>query len=322
MRKSFQIGLIAFGLILGGNRPSDAALMNGITAIVNDSVITYDEVESSLAPIANLLASQFGNQPQVFRERLQKARQERVEELVERQLVLHEFKTAGYNLPESIVDDIIRDQIRQQFGDRVTLTKTLQARGRTFESFRKQKREDLIVELLSRKQLSSEKILISPFKIEQFYQANQENYKVGDQVKLRMIGLTKNPDSAAQVRKIAEEIRTKVKEGASFAEMASVYAEGAQRARGGDRGWVERKEFKKELADAAFSLKPGETSEVIDLPEACYLLHVEQVRPAHVRPLEEVRGEIETTLRSQEGARLHKKWISRLKKKSFVRYYL
>jgi hypothetical protein len=48
---------------------------------------------------------------------------------------------------------------------------------------------------------------------------------------------------------------------------------------------------------------------------------VEEVRSAHVRPLSEVRDTIEKNLLLQERARLHKKYIDRLKKKSFIRYF-
>jgi hypothetical protein len=48
---------------------------------------------------------------------------------------------------------------------------------------------------------------------------------------------------------------------------------------------------------------------------------VEDRRPAHTKPLAEVREEIERNLIAQENERLQKKWIDRLKAKSFVRYF-
>jgi parvulin-like peptidyl-prolyl isomerase len=103
--------------------------------------------------------------------------------------------------------------------------------------------------------------------------------------------------------------------------MASVYSQGSQRNQGGDWGWVEKSVLRKELADLAFSLKPGQRSGVIDTPEACYLMMVEERRPEHVKPLSDVRDEIEKTLLAQESERLQKQWIERLKKKTFVRYF-
>ena len=48
---------------------------------------------------------------------------------------------------------------------------------------------------------------------------------------------------------------------------------------------------------------------------------VEQTRPAHVRPLSDIRDDIEKTLRTQEQARVQKQWIDSLKKKTFIRYF-
>jgi parvulin-like peptidyl-prolyl isomerase len=166
------------------------------------------------------------------------------------------------------------------------------------------------------------KILISPLKIEQYYSGHEDEFKVDDQVHLRMIVVNQQADSApGMARRVAEEILAKIDSGVPFAEMAGVYSSGVQRAEGGDRGWVERSYFKPELAKEAFALKPSQHSGVIELPEACYLMMVEDVRPAHVRPLTEVRDDIERTLKSVESLRLRKEWIERLKRKSFIEYY-
>jgi parvulin-like peptidyl-prolyl isomerase len=79
--------------------------------------------------------------------------------------------------------------------------------------------------------------------------------------------------------------------------------------------------LRKELSDAAFALKPGETSGIIDLPDACYLLKVEDVRLAHVKPLADVRDGIEKTLRAQEQARLQDAWLKSLAAKTYARRY-
>jgi parvulin-like peptidyl-prolyl isomerase len=71
----------------------------------------------------------------------------------------------------------------------------------------------------------------------------------------------------------------------------------------------------------AFSLQPGQMSGIIETSQACYLMLVEQKRTAHVRPLSEVRDDIEATLRTQEQSRLEKQWIGGLKKKTFIRYF-
>jgi parvulin-like peptidyl-prolyl isomerase len=136
-----------------------------------------------------------------------------------------------------------------------------------------------------------------------------------------MIVLNKSSSDDQSAQRMAGEILTQIKQGASFAQMASVYSQGSQRGQGGDWGWVERSVLRQQLADIAFALQPGQMSGILDTPQACYLMLVEQKRPAHVRPLSEVRDDIEATLRTQEQSRLEKQWIGELKKKTFIRYF-
>lgn len=300
--------------------PGRAQIVNGIYAIVNDTVITYQEVEHAIVPVMQVLANRHRGEPQVLEQKIQQLRMEKIEELIERQLILHDFRTGPYQLPDSIIDDVIRQRVKERFGDRATLTKTLQAEGMTFDSYRKQVREDYIVSALKMSKVSPEKIVISPNKIESYYNDHQNDFKVTDQVKIRMIVLNKSTASPEAARKLADEILAKLKEGASFAEMAAVYSDSGKD-KGGDRGWIDRTYFKKELSDVAFSLKPGKYSEVLDLPEACYLIQVDDVKTAHIKPLADAREEIEKTLKSAEETRLKSKWIERLKTKSFIRYF-
>jgi len=314
--------IVAASALVGSVWPVRAEVINGIMAIVNDAVITLDDVELLNAQTSQMLQRQFRDQPEMFEQKMRQITRENLDKLMEQQLILHEFKTAGYNLPESVIDDEVQDQIRQKYyGDRVTMAKTLQADGITFEQFRVRLREQVIVAAMRQKNISSE-LIISPHKVEAYYLAHRDDFKVEDSVKLRMIVLNKSSDTnTPQADKLAGEILTKLNEGTSFVELAKEYWQSSARNREGDWGWVEKSVLRKELADIAFSLKPGEHSGVIDTPETCYLMLVEDARPAHAKSLGEVREIIEKNLLLEEHDRLEKEWVARLKKKSFIKYY-
>ena len=301
-----------------------AELADGILAIVNNTVITRAQVEEFIAPAIDTLRQQYTGQPDTanaFQQKATKVFNDGLEQLVERQLILHDYETAGYvPLPDSFVNQLVDARIRERYGDRITFMKTLQAQGMTYEQFRKDVRDQYIIAAMRNKNVSQE-IVISPYRIEQYYLAHQDDFKVGDQVKLRMIVLNKSSDNDQSAHRMAEEILTQIKQGASFAQMASVYSQGSQKSEGGEWGWIDRTVLRKQLADVAFSLKSGQMSDIIDTPQACYLMLVEATRPAHVKPLSKVRDDIEITLRTQEQARLEKQWIASLKAKTFIRYF-
>jgi parvulin-like peptidyl-prolyl isomerase len=301
--------------------PLQAELADGVLAVVNDAVITRGEVETFVAPAIDALRREYAHQENVsnvFEQKATDVFNDGLEQLVERQLILHDFDSEGYKLPDAAVDEIVQARIRDRFGDRITLMKTLQAQGETFEKFRQEVREQYIVSALRAKNISPGKTIISPYKVETYFLAHQDDFKIGDEIKLRMIVLNKASDDDTNTPGRASEILSQIKGGASFQQMASVYSQGSQRSQGGDWGWVERSVLRKELADVAFALKPGQVSDVIETPEACYLMLVEQKRPTHVRLLDEVRDEIEATLRAQQQKQLEEQWIDRLKQKTFI----
>ena len=189
------------------------------------------------------------------------------------------------------------------------------------EQFRRQTRERFIQSALRSKNVGSE-IVVSPHKIEAYYLAHKEDYKLDDEVKLRMIVLNKSSDSTApDPRKLADEIIAKLKDGADFGEMAEIYSQGSQARAKGDWGWYERKKLRKEFSDVALKLEAGQYSSTIDTPEACYIMKIEERKAARYKSLGDVRDEIENDLRLQERSRIEKQWIAKLKKKTFVKYY-
>ena len=299
---------------------AEPTMVNGVAATVNDSVVTFKEVATLIASDEEFLDRRYARQPELLGQKRRELMERAIEDLVERQLILHEFQTSKYNMPESYIEDMINKDIRN-YGNRLTLTKTLQAQGLTFENYRSKVRERIIIQAMSEHNVPHDPT-ISPHKIEMYYLDNRDKFKVEDQAKLRMIVLTNRPaDSIYSAKRLAHEILAKLEEGAPFAEMAKIYSHGSQAIEGGDWGWIERSVLRADLAEEAFALKPGERSSVIEGPDGCYIMLVEETRPAHLRSLGEVRDEVEAALKAQETTRLRKQWIARLKNKSFVRYF-
>ncbi len=305
----FLCVIIAASGLLAPSAGRAADTVNGIEAIVDVSVITR---QALITDVIRTLNEQYRNQPNVDDKKLQA---ERLDQLLERQLILHDFKTSGYSLPESVIEDEVQARIKARYPDRPTFVKTLQEEGITYERYRQQVRDQVIIESMRYKNVSGE-IIISPHKIENYYATHTNDFNVEEMVKLRIIFLNKASDADSETRKLADEILAKIKEGATFSEMVSIYSQGSK----AEREWEKSSGLKKELAAGIANLKAGDISQVIETSDTCYIVLVEGKHSAHVKPLAEVRDEIEQTLRTQEKDRLQKQWIDRLRKKTFIRY--
>ena len=296
-----------------------AEVVDRIRAIVHDSVITDQQVEKDVfrSIDMDLVRQRYRENLEGFKNKYNEFATDSLKRLVQDQLILHEYATADAKIPETIIEEEVQNEIRDKFGsDRVTLIKGLQQQGTTYEAYRKQLRDNLIIFIMQKKFVPEP--IISPHKIETYYSDHGNDYKVEDQVNLRMIVLKKDGTDDEQVKKRADEILANIKQGASFSEMAKTYSEGSQKSSEGLTGWEDISKVNEAFRDAIAKLKPGEYTEMVETPTACFLLRVEDRRPAHLKPLSEVRDEIEKTLRTQERTRLYDKWIKRLEKKTLV----
>lgn len=324
-RKRLIASLVAvLGIATGGlgAAPDDGPLLlNGVAAIVNDSVISVEEVRAFTRRQLEALGNNFADAAEMER-RAQAIQKDSLELLIDRRLIIGDFKAIGGILPESILDEIVNFRIRKDYVDRVSLTKELHEKGRTWANFRKEEGEMMVVEEMVRKYIAQE-TMVSPRKLERYYAANRDKYKLDDRVHFRVIQIDYLKHARGEPPKIAAEALAKIRGGADFAAVANEYSDDARNYKGGDRGWLVKgsKELRPELRDAVFALAEGAVSDVLVVDGTAYILKVEKKEAAHVRTLSEMRIEIEGILRQQERERLRKAWIGRLRKKAYIRYY-
>ena len=252
---------------------AETELINGVQAVVHDAVVTLTEVEIMTMPAREVLYRSYRNQPEVFLRKLDEAKGESLEQLLERQLILRDFYVT-FSQPErqeiikkeinKEVDQEIEAEIRARYGgSRMTLNKTLQAEGVTMERHRQQIRDRIIISWLRQKNISSE-LIVSPHRVETYYLAHRDSFKMQEELKLRIIVLKCGGESdVAKTAKLADDIARALKEGATFTEMATIHSEGSQRSQGGDLGWMEPTRLSKGLADVAVSLQAGQHSGVM-----------------------------------------------------------
>src|SRR5664279_4931259 len=87
---------------IAGSAPffhAEAELVNGVQAVVHDSVVTFAEVQNMAMPAEQMLAREYRGQPELYQKKLSDARNDTLEQLLERQLILHDFN-ASFDKPE------------------------------------------------------------------------------------------------------------------------------------------------------------------------------------------------------------------------------
>src|SRR5437867_2281059 len=194
--KQLVSAVVAAAVTVGGVA-SAGEILDGVAAIANDRIITYSEVREYVQPVVQQLRRNYSGSNLV--EKVRTAQMDALNNLIERALIIQEFKDKGYSIPETVIDEQFNDVIVSDFGgDRATFIKTLQAQNMTVSQYRDQLRDRVVVQAMRNRKTQNE-VVVSPYKIQKYYDEHLNDYKVDDQIKLRMIFIKKAPVEAAAV---------------------------------------------------------------------------------------------------------------------------
>ncbi len=321
MRFSFRLSVAL--LTLSGLLTSTQAQSsrNGIAAVVNGNVITKSEVRDAVNAQEQMLRFQLQNDPATLQRELTNLRATALDSLVDRELVLAEFKRLGAVMKPQWVDDDVNGIIRDSFkGNRDAFVKELAQTGMTVKKFRELREKMMIVQAMRGKQ-AADQPPATPKEVQDYYSKNIAQWRSGDMIKISTITISKFSADAESQRKLAQEIRSKISKGANFASTAKTYSQDSHAEDGGAWDWMGKDQMKPSIANVAFSLKTGGISEVINDQEAYIIIACDAIKYGNAKPLSEVRPEIERAISSQKSKAVVDKWMEGLRKRSVIKMF-
>src|SRR6266704_966276 len=162
------------------------------------------------------------------------------------------------------------------------------------------------------------KAAVSEAEIRSFYDNNQDKFKRDESVKAShiLIGV----DSAAsaedkkKAREKAEKLRKDLAGGAEFAALAKEYSTCPSSKQGGDLGFFGKGQMVPSLEKAAFALKTGEISNVVETQFGYHVIKLKEKKPAVTTDFNEVKAKIEEFLKGQKVNEAIQKYLAETKK--------
>jgi peptidyl-prolyl cis-trans isomerase D len=154
------------------------------------------------------------------------------------------------------------------------------------------------------------KVKVDDASIQKFYAQNQNEFRTPEQVRARHI-LIKTPAVGADgkvdqkgvdaARAKAQDVLKQVKAGGNFAELAKKYSEDPGSAQnGGELPAFGKGQMVPEFEKVAFGQNPGQVSDLVQTTFGFHIIQTEQKMPAGLKPLAEVKPQIEQELKSQK----------------------
>ena len=166
--------------------------------------------------------------------------------------------------------------------------------------YRKGEQRKIKYVLVDRDQLRS-RINVTPQDVDSYYNSNVQQFQTPEQVRASHILLKTEGKDEAAVRKQAEDVLKQAKApGADFAALAKKYSEDdGSKANGGDLDYFSKGRMVPEFEQAAFTLQPGQISDLVKSQFGFHIIKVVDKKPAATRTLDEMRPQIQQTLQAQ-----------------------
>ena len=227
-----------------------------------------------------------------------------LDQLVAYHLLAQQSKVLKLEVTDAEVEAQVQ-QARQGFPNEEAFTQQLAAQGLTVDQLRHQARTSRLVQKVIEAEVGS-KITIQDAEVSAFYQQNLDRFKQDESVHAShiLIGVNQNatPAEKTQARAKADAALKQVRGGTDFATVARAQSQDPGSApNGGDLGFFPKGQMTPAFEEAAFKLKPGAVSGVVETPFGFHIIKVAERRGPRTAPLAEVGGQIKEFL--EQGQR-------------------
>lgn len=316
-RKIILWGILGFLLLSPVGLQGE--VVDRIVALVNNEVVTLSELEE----VGRRLFEQVqqATLPSEREEKLKKAKEEVLDQLIENKLLEQEMKKKKIEVSDRDVDAAIEDIMKENRMTENDLKAALAKDGMTYSTYRKHLRDDLGKFRLVSREIKS-KIVTKDEDVQKTYQEKIKEYIDPLEVKVQQIFLLIPRDSSEErvedLRKEARSLLDRAKKGDDFAALAREYSQGPEAREGGVLGFFKHKELIPELEEAAFQLQVGELSDVVRSTEGFHILRVLERKGGEPRPFAEVKNRIREEMIQAEAERQFREWMKVLKAKAYI----
>jgi len=120
-------------------------------------------------------------------------------------------------------------------------------------------------------------------------------------------------------KKRAQEALKRLRAGESFSKVAKELSESPYASRGGDLGFIRKGQMVKEWEKVAFSLKPGEFSNIIKTSQGFHIVKLEEIKLPDMKTFEQRKKSIRRELTKKRRKIIEKQWEDSLRAKANIK---
>jgi len=293
-----------------------AELVERIVARVNNNLITQSEYDKRIS--AAQKAARGGSESQQIRLSV-------LEDMIKEKLLEERAREMAVTATDEEVETAVqRVKAQYQLSTDAEFEAALSQSGMTREDLRRQMRETITLQKVVGRDVTSRMDQSDDALRLEYERQKDKFYAVAEAARVAEILLNFSPsDAEARQQAVAKinEIRTRIKAGTPFAELAREASEGSARERGGDLGVVSKGELVEALDAGIFTNPPAEYPAPVLMAGSIHLFHVTDRKPAGFRPFAEVKEDLRKRISDDLYEKRFKEYMDRLRRDAYVKIY-
>ena len=310
-----------------------AASANDVAVTVDGIEITEGQVEAAIESELERMSAGGAKIYPALREQFKRQMRPRaIDKMIVDQLLEEQIKANNIVITTQDVIEYLRESgAKQQPPLSLEDIKALvEARGQSFQ--------EMIRQLQSSKSMTYQRLMEMQFKgkvdvneadARKYYSENKSQFNMPEQVRASHILIepdisdpnTDPNEAKAKAKARAEELLKQIKGGgADFATLAKANSGCSTAASGGDLGFFPRGKMAPTFEKAAFELKIGQVSDIVETQYGCHIIRVTDRKEAQVIEFEETRDKIISWLEQQKQREIVQQYVQSLKDKANIVY--
>jgi peptidyl-prolyl cis-trans isomerase C len=257
-------------------------------------------------------------EPHAYRQALQQA--------IVRELLSQEVARQKVAAEDAQVEQAYKE-IRARFKDDKAWVDMLKGQGQDPESFRKELRIHFAIQALLAKVAAAAPTQATDQEAQAFYDSHPASFESGERVRASHI-LVRIPEGATaaakdEARRKADALLQRVRAKEDFAALARQASQDPGSARnGGDLGAFGRRQMVPPFEQAAFALKPGEVSDIVETPFGFHIIKVTERIPARKLAFAEVKDRLKLEMVQQKRQEAQQSFVNSLRAKGKIETFL
>ncbi len=307
-------------LFIGPAWADEAASSGKEIASVNGKAIPRSQYERMLS-VYKMRAAH--NSRQLSDADLKTVKNRILENLIDGELLYQQCQKEGIKVDDQAVNKRI-EMIKKRFPDEKAYKKVIERMHVSEKEFKAEIRHALAIRQLLDTDVRK-KISITEEEGKKYYNSNLSMFKQPEQVKASQIWIKLTPDETEskkiQARKKIEMIQKKIIKGEDFGKLAKTYSEGPNARNEGELGYFKRGQMSKPIENAAFALKVGEVSGIIETRFGYHLIKVTDKKPARTLSYKEVQPMVDQHLKKEKEKTEIQDYIENLKKSAEIKRF-